>query len=292
MSCCCRHLLALAVLRSAVALNRLCVELVWECNLCCTKAFIQITYLGTILVFCSTLYSLYSPTNSLCWWLEFKHEIPYLRLNRIIIRLVFHYKACVTLDALSALATQVFLHVTLMRLFCERQLSFGFHENVMYEVDWIFLDLFHATITGEQWRRKMIKSTDKPSKQTIQTNHPNWNSITSFYTETVFLYQSIMTVFSSCFSLFVNSITTYPPLFHFQDQSISWEGWWNYTKTQRQRERERGKTAKTGGLKASHIFSPSVSYYLSTRHCSLFSYWFCAACFQPPCHGISCLLSS
>lgn len=67
---------------------------------------------------------------------------PYLRLNMTIMKLVFHYY--MTLDANSALATQVFAHVTLMRPFCERELGFSFHENSLSEVDCIFLDLLHG----------------------------------------------------------------------------------------------------------------------------------------------------
>lgn len=48
-------------------------------------------------------------------------------------KLVFHYY--MTLDANSALATQVFAHITLMRPFCERELRFSFHENPLSEVD-------------------------------------------------------------------------------------------------------------------------------------------------------------
>lgn len=78
MSHCCHHFLALAVLRSAVALERLFLGFY---TTCCIKAFAQITCLGPVLVFVPHCIVLLSIASRGCSSLNLKQL--HSRLNRI-----------------------------------------------------------------------------------------------------------------------------------------------------------------------------------------------------------------
>lgn len=58
------------------------------------------------------------------------------------------------------MATPVCVQVTVLQPFYERVHSFSFHENLLHEVDLIFMGLFHAATAGGHVRRTRIKSPD------------------------------------------------------------------------------------------------------------------------------------
>lgn len=180
---------------------------------------------------------------------------------------------------MSALATQVFAHVTLIQPFCETA-QFPWEPAAWSWLNFSLIYFKQIACEDHRGKKKGMKNTDEDKRTIIKRcsmlasrSHQrlsscHWPCLSAVSVCALTVSQHIL----ACVSLSWSELITRPVKLCKDRQKA------------REMERKEGKS--TGGLNPlSCIFSICLS------HSSLIFCLFCAAHFHPPCHGVSCLNS-